>query len=129
MKKTVEASKGQMAALMELPQDKPIIMLNLLKFKDKVEESGETGQEAYQKYGASVAPYLEKSGGKIIWSGTPMKILIGPEEDNFDNWDEMLLVEYPNVAAFLSMVREPDYPHHERSKALDDSRLIACLKD
>ena len=128
MNKTIHPSKAQLAALQQLPQDQPIIMINLLKFKDKVEDSEETGIEAYQKYGELVAPFFQKAGGKIIFSGIPTAMVIGPEEDKFAEWDDILLVEYPNVPAFLGMISQPDYPHPARTRALEDSRLILSSK-
>jgi uncharacterized protein YjbI with pentapeptide repeats len=50
---------------------------------------------------------------------------IAPEGED---WDDAILVEYPSVEAFRTMIESPDYlaaaPH--RTAALIDSRLIAC---
>ena len=44
--------------------------------------------------------------------------MIGP-----DHWDEVLLVEYPNIQAFFDMTTDPEYPSEIRAGGLADSRL------
>ncbi|NJL13574.1 MAG: hypothetical protein HC913_11590 [Microscillaceae bacterium] len=39
----------------------------------------------------------------------------------------MVLVEYPSKEHFLEMIKNPAYPSHLRTAALQDSRLIAML--
>ena len=51
------------------PSNTPVVMLNILKFKDQVAEGGKTGKESYNEYGKAVAPLLEKVGGKVLWVG------------------------------------------------------------
>ena len=51
--------------------------------------------------------------------------VIGPEDDQ---WDEILLIEYPNKAAFFEMAGYPDYPHEIRAGALLDSRIY-CTQE
>jgi uncharacterized protein (DUF1330 family) len=48
--------------------------------------------------------------------------LVGKEE-----WDEILVVEYPSRKAFLNMVQSDEYkvPKQIRNEALEDSRLIS----
>ena len=93
--------------------DGPILMLNLLRF------APDGGAEAYARYGAAAAPFLEKAGASIRYLGQVAGTFIGGED-----WDEVILVEYPSKAAFLAMSGDPDYPGHLRAEALSDSRLI-----
>jgi hypothetical protein len=41
-----------------------------------------------------------------------------------EDWDRMILVEYPSKQAFLEMSGNADYPSEIRANALLDSRLI-----
>ena len=50
-------------------------------------------------------------------------MLIGPETEN---WDECFIAQYPSVAAFVEMVRDPVYREavKHRQAAVADSRLV-----
>ncbi len=58
---------------------------------------------------------------RIIWRGRFELTLIGPE-----TWDECFIAEYPSVAAFVAMIRDPLYREavKHRQAAVLDSRLI-----
>ncbi len=84
------------AALAELPDDEPLVMLNLLEYTD----TGET----YAKYGRVALPQIEKRGGRILYSGTPLA-----DDPSAGHWDRVVIVYYPNRAAFLDMMADPDY--------------------
>ena len=47
-----------------------------------------------------------------------------------EQWDEVLLVRYPNIAAFFGMVMAPDYQAESihRTAALRDARLICTVE-
>ena len=53
--------------------------------------------------------------------------LIAPPEER---WDEVLLVRYPSVAAFVGMLQQHDYQAAtvHRTAALEDARLIATTE-
>jgi len=93
----------------------PILMLNLLRYKD-----AETGRQSFQRYAEKVAPMIEARGGKIVSRSINRLTLIGP-----DSWDETLVVMYPSKESLLEMLASPDYGEisHLRSDALADSRL------
>src|SRR5580692_3291618 len=52
---------GQMQDFLALPDDQPIVMVNLLKFKPH------GGEAEYAKYVAGIEPILEKIGAKILF--------------------------------------------------------------
>jgi uncharacterized protein (DUF1330 family) len=108
--------------------DSPVIMINLLRFKERADgidaADGITGAEAYARYGAGVRKFLEGVGGRVVLAvGTPESV-IGPF---YGEWDMVLAVEYPSRRAFLEMTRDPGYleMHAHRAAGLADSRLIA----
>ena len=89
----------------------PIKMLNLVKLKDNAEysdgrETNLSGLEAYMLYGEEVKKHLEKVGAKIVFSGPVSRLMIG---DIDELWDLAAVAEYPNRAAMLKMITDPDY--------------------
>lgn len=100
----------------------PMVMVNLLKFKDKAEyadgsEPDLSGREAYLRYGAGVQACLAAVGGRSIYAGPVTGIILGEVEDL---WDMVALAEYPSSAAMLQMVALPEYKaiEHHRTAGL-----------
>ena len=122
----VDPEREQFEAFKNLPRDEPVMMLNLVRFRDKaVYEDGRdvTGAEAYAAYGRESAPIFQRVGGEIIWRGNPEVTLIGPADER---WDAIFVARYPTAGAFLEMVTDPDYriAVKHRQAAVLDSRLI-----
>ena len=120
----LDGTKEQFMAFMNYPTNQPIQMLNLLKFKEKVEGSELTGAEQYKIYLKAAAPFFAKTNAKIIYNGAGVMNLIGSNEGA--DWDKVLIVEYKTKQDFASMVTHKDYPSALRIAALEDSRLIFC---
>ena len=118
------ACPEQIQAFIQLPVDKPLHMLNYLKFKEKVAENGLSGKEQYDEYIKAAMPFLAKAEAKMLYSGSPKFTIIGPAED--PKWDKILIVEYPTKQHFFQMVTDKAYPAHLRKMALEDSRLFFC---
>lgn len=108
----------------DYPKNTPVVMVNLLKFKEKTEKGNESGQAAYMRYSQNVLPLLEKVGGKILWSGQVNMTVIG---DNDDQPDMVIIVEYPSVQNFLAMATSPEYQEikEDREIALEYGGLLA----
>lgn len=117
--------------LKSIPGDTPIVMLNLLRFRKRaLYKDGEAdydGREAYRRYSEVAFRKVKGVGGELVWSGEGLAAVIAPEEEH---WDEVLLVRYPSIQAFASMLRDPEY--HEATKhrtaALSEARLI-CTRE
>ena len=121
----ISPSDTQLAELQAYPQNTPLVMLNVLKFKAQTEKTNETGEEAYARYFKNATPFVEKSGAKLIWKGQVHSTVIG----NSDNQpDVVFLVEYPTVNHFFEMVSNPEYQKiaGDRAIALEYGGLIAC---
>ena len=124
-KKTyLEINQEQFKEFVKLPMDTPVVMLNLLKFKELVPETGISGEASYKEYMSQATPFFEKANAEVLFIGKPQNMLIGPEDE--DLWDKVLLVKYNTIAGFLGMVKAKGYPSHIRAQSLDDSRLIHC---
>ncbi len=95
----------------------PVVMLNLLKFK----EGG--GALEYATYGGLARKIIEEAGGRVAYAGRVDQILVGETRD----WDMIVLVEYPNRKAVLEMVSRSDYLQaaEHREAGLADTVLIA----
>lgn len=130
---TVELTPERFKQLFErFPADTPLTMLNLLRFRDVAAYAAErglpscTGAQAYSAYSRAVLPLLQRAGARVVWSGRARHAVIAPAGES---WDEVLLVEYPSLAAFAQMVKSPEYQaiYFHRAAALLDSRLIATI--
>jgi len=124
MQNHLDLNKEQFLDFIKLPIDTPLQMLNLLKFKSHVEETGVTGAEQYQTYMKATIPFFQKSNAKVLFYGSPKFTLIGPQGDL--EWDKILIVEYPKKEDFINMITSEGYPSEIRKIALEDSRLIFC---
>jgi len=119
----------QFQVLSQADWDGPLSMLNLLKFRNQAEYAeGEhepsTGIEAYRRYGAVAGPFVAAVGGKPLFIGDAKFVIIG---DEAEDWDEVLIVQYPTKQAFFDMINNAAYQATtvHRSAALERSALIA----
>jgi uncharacterized protein (DUF1330 family) len=108
--------------------DRPgaIHMLNLVRLRERAtypDGREATGAEAYAAYGRDSGPVFARLGGSIIWRGRFELMLIGPPDER---WDLCFIAQYPSVAAFVEMIRDPVYREavKHRQAAVEDSRLI-----
>lgn len=102
----------------------PVVMLNLLKFRDQAADGSGTGAEAYARYAALAGPFVEKHGGSLVFSGEANEHLIG--DTNYD-WDAVLLVSWPKRQNLLDLASDEEYEKiaHHRTNALERAMLIA----
>ncbi len=102
----------------------PLVMLNLLRYKKTVADSGETGKEAYNTYLNAAQPFFKQVNAEIVFFGRPEHMLIGPVDEVL--WDAIIVVKYASFSDFMAMTKAEGYPSHLRERALFDSRLIHC---
>lgn len=124
----VSPTQEQMAKLMAYPKNTPLVMVNIIKFKSKTENTNETGAEAYAQYYKRAQPFVVESEAKLIWKGKVSSTVIG-DSNNEPNF--IFLVEYPSVDHFFKMVTNPDYQKiaQDRTIALEYGGLIACTTE
>ena len=102
-----------------LGDDDPILMVNLLKFKDKAEyEDGRatnlTGREAYEIYATETREHLANVGAELILGGEVNGLLLGEVEEL---WDAFGVARYPSRKAMIAMARNPAYIESEKHRA------------
>jgi uncharacterized protein (DUF1330 family) len=122
--------EANLAAFSALPSDQPIHMLNFLRYRDKAEypaghenaEKGWSGARAYEEYGRAIIAPFTRAGARIVWRGAFGATTIGPADEQ---WDDLLIVQYPSAEAFFGMISDPEYQAGavNRTAALSDSRL------
>jgi len=129
--RSVEPSPERLQAFLAEPAgDAPLVMINLLRYRERAQYppgAGAdpcSGREAYQRYAAVALQKVTSVGGRIVWMGRVAASVIAPEGED---WHDAVLVEYPSRKAFLAMLALPDYQAAvvHRTAALADSRLIA----
>lgn len=98
----MKPTDAQLAALSADPRPGPVVMLNLVKFKDTPNARSE-----YQTYSKGFVPLLKQLGGTILWAGDVTGIAIG--EDSRDDWDYAVLVRYPRRRDFVDTMTSPEY--------------------
>ncbi|MBR9835464.1 MAG: DUF1330 domain-containing protein [Alphaproteobacteria bacterium] len=111
--------------------DGPIVMVNLLKFRERAQyapddpEHGDdiSGAEAYARYGRGVAELTSdpQIGVTTIYAGPAAGFLIGEGD-----WDMVILARYPSRAHMARMMRDPRYQaaHRHRAAGLLHQDLI-----
>jgi uncharacterized protein (DUF1330 family) len=127
----VDPTREAFNAFKALPRDVPIQMLNLIRYREEAaypeghENAGKgwSGERAYQEYGKTSGPIFQRVGGTVVWRGSFQTVLTGPADEH---WDAAFIAQYPNAAAFLEMVTDPDYRLAvvNRQAAVQTSRLI-----
>jgi uncharacterized protein (DUF1330 family) len=110
----------------------PIVMVNLLKFKDRSSykdgrADDATGREAYDRYGKEMIKFVQAHGGRVIFSGPVKSVVIGNVEEA---WDAVALVEYPSSEAFakIAMSSEVAKIGVHREAGLAGQILIQCVE-
>lgn len=122
----IDPTRARFGEFRALPDEGPVHMLNLVRLREAAaypDGRSATGAQAYAAYGRESGPVFRRVGGRIAWSGDFRLMLIGPEEER---WDRCFIAEYPSAAAFVEMVKDPDYQKAvvHRQAAVADSRLI-----
>jgi uncharacterized protein (DUF1330 family) len=115
--------------LNELDQTAPVVMLNLMRFRERSLDGDGSGWEAYLRYSALTVPMIKARGGTLLWTGNALTVALGAEEGN--RWDYAALVYYPSLAAFTDMMTSADYetlsdPHRRNGCA---EHVIICTHE
>jgi uncharacterized protein (DUF1330 family) len=109
-----ERQFAEVAALAGGEADRPVVMLNLNRYRDR---------EAYMRYGEVATAVLERVGGRILWYTQANLTVIGE-----DRYDEVIAVWYPSLAAFAALATDPDIlaAREHRLDGLEEAALICC---
>jgi uncharacterized protein (DUF1330 family) len=111
--------------LQALPDDGPVAMLNLMRFRERSLDGNGSGWDAYLRYSALTIKLIKKVGGTIFWAGEAQAVALGVPEAH--RWDYVALVRYSSRAAFLEMMQSEDYrtSNVERENGCADHAIVA----
>jgi uncharacterized protein (DUF1330 family) len=90
-----------------LEHQAPVVMVNLMRFRDHSLDGDGSGWDAYLRYSALTVPMIKARGGTLLWTGDAKAVALGPQDGQ--QWDYLALVYYPSVAAFIDMMTSADY--------------------
>ena len=85
----------------------PVVMVNLMRFRERSLDGDGSGWDAYLRYSALTVPMIKARGGTLLWTGDARAVALGRQDGN--QWDYLALVYYPSVAAFIDMMTSEDY--------------------
>ena len=128
----VYPTASRVEALMADDSGRPVVMVNLLKFRAKAvypdgRTSDLTGRQAYDLYGAAMQKVIEENGGRLLFGGDIASLVIG---EVGDLWDTCVLVEYPSAATFAAIVTSPQVAEIgiHRAAGLEGQLLIRATR-
>ena len=129
MSEYIEINEDAWASIKQRDPDETIYMINLLKFRDTVEEGlgvdGRKGRDVWMnKYGAGVNAVAERldTGLEVIFLNDAHATMLGlPGEE----WDLIAIVRYETRANFIQMIEDEEYQRvmKYRNGSLENSRL------
>lgn len=133
----VGPSAEQLRTLLSAEGDDRVVMLNLLRHRDRARAEGgpggaggakgapASGAAAYAAYGRTTASLVGRMGGRIRYAAQGVRALGGASEAP---WDALALVEYPSRAAFLGMLHDARYERVTalREAGLESTQLLVC---
>lgn len=133
--RSIDPTADQVRALRDAPDDGPITMVNLLKFRaqaryDDGEEPPCSGREAYGRYKEAFTETVGAvSRAEVVFQGPLKQVFIGVAGQPEADWDEVLVVRYPSRRHFLAMMADPTYREalRHRYAGLERTVLLQCV--
>jgi uncharacterized protein (DUF1330 family) len=109
----INPDEQQLQALLSSSVAGPLQFVNLLSYRPRAEYpegheltgSGLSGAEAYGRYGAVALDHVVRRGGTLTLYNDVLQVLIGQTGP----WDQIAVMQYPEIDTFVDMIRDPDY--------------------
>ena len=133
--RSIDPTPDQVRALRDHGPEGPVVMVNLLKFRERAAyppgtpEADVSGREAYRRYEqAFVVTVGAVSAAEVIYAGPVDRVFIGDPAAREADWDMVLIVRYPSRGHFLRMMADPRYRTAlvHRYAALERTVLLQC---
>lgn len=106
-------------------------LVNFFRLRDRAIserglDDGQSGLEAMMHYASVSGPCLEAAGGKFLTQGIPAGILWG---DDSQQWDIVVVAEYPTGDAFRALLNDPKYREAfaDRHAAVEEQRVVVSV--
>lgn len=115
----------QIQALLSHPDDGPVVMLNLLRFKPQADAAAESGQASYERYAIAMRQVVESEGGRFLWAGTVDGVVVGPPDA--EGFHVAGIVEYPSRKKFVEIATSAKVQEIglDRAAGLESQWLLA----
>ena len=109
-----------------LPDEGPVVMVNLVRFRERSLDGNGSGWDAYARYSKGDMPLMKKVGGTVIWAGQVEGAAVGDLPGG--RWDWVVLAHYPARAAFLAMMTSPEYAviNADRENGVEEHLILAA---
>jgi len=109
-----------------LPDDGPVVMVNLVRFKAASADGDGSGWDAYLRYSKGFAALMKAIGATILWAGKVEGAAFGDVGDR--PWDFVVLVRYPSRQAFLEVLTSEDYAraNRHRENGVEDHMILSA---
>jgi uncharacterized protein (DUF1330 family) len=109
----INPDEQQLRTLLTSDQQGPLHFVNLLSYwpaarypdGHELAGAGLSGAEAYGRYGAVALEQVVRRGGVFTLYNDVLQVLIGQTGP----WDQIAILQYPEVKTFVDMIRDPDY--------------------
>lgn len=133
--RSIDPTADQVRALRDNGPDGPIVMVNLLKFREAAaypEGSGFepcSGADAYRRYQhAFTVTVGDVSQAEVLYEGPVNQVFIGDSASAAADWDKVLIVRYPTRQHFLGMMANEEYKKAlvHRYAGLERTVLLQC---
>ncbi len=126
----INPDEMQLRALLGEVPDGPLQFVNLLAYHavaaypegHELAGAGLSGAEAYGRYGAVALDHVVRRGGALTLYNEVVHVLVG----RAGAWDQVAVMQYRHVDAFVDMVRDPDYQAAlvHRDAGLAETRIL-----
>jgi len=109
----INPDESQLRSLLQSDYGGPLQFVNLLAYREiatypeghELADGALSGAEAYGRYGAVALGHVIRRGGQLSLYNDVCQVLIGQSA----RWDQIAVMQYPDTAAFVDMIRDPDY--------------------
>jgi uncharacterized protein (DUF1330 family) len=109
----INPDEQQLRTLLASDEAGPLQFVNLLSYYaearypegHELAEAGSTGAEAYGRYGVVALDQVVRRGGTFTLYNDVLQVLIGQTGP----WDQIAIMQYPEIDTFVDMIRDPDY--------------------
>ena len=127
----IQPKPEQIQELFKKAPKGPLVMLNLLKYKEKAvypdgRQTDMSGAEAYGIYAAEMGKLIVADGGRFVFSA-PLNVLVIGEGEL--EWDVVAIAEYASLESFQRITANPKFQEisMHRTAGLAHQLLINCL--
>ena len=114
------------ALIRNLPDNGPVVMVNLVRFREASADGNGSGWDAYVRYSEITMRLIKARKGTVLWAGKPEAVAFGETADG--RWDYVVLVQYPSRAVFLDMMTSAEYAsaNVHRENGVEDHVILAA---